>query len=149
MTEAGTSDDVVATLTRAYELLEDERAAERFGDLRQPLADLIDHHLGADRHGPIPALKAQPDPVLDEVFGRHGSSACCSCGDTGVRYDGVGADGHQWSGEQCCCQHHHCRCGACGGYPCEEVRYLLAVATAVLQASTMLPAAPAQRGAPA
>ncbi|MEU5476914.1 hypothetical protein [Streptomyces mirabilis] len=147
MTETSTPDDVVATLTRAYELLEDERSAKRFGALSEPLADLIGHHLGADRHGPIPTPTAEPDPNLDEVFGRPGSSACYSCGDTGVRYDGVGADGHQWSGEQCCCQHSHCGCGACGGYPCEEVQYLLAVATAVLQGSTVLPLVPAQSSA--
>ncbi|MFC8570784.1 phiSA1p31-related protein [Streptomyces sp. NPDC057245] len=134
MTDARTPDSAVATLTRAYELLEDEAATQHLGVLRQPLADLFAQHLSGDRHGPIPtAAPAEPDPTVDEALTRPGSGACYSCGDTGVRYEGVGADGHQWSTEQCCCQHEHCRCGACGGFPCEEVDAVVHLAAVLLR----------------
>lgn len=126
--------DATETLTRAYELLEDDPLGRHLGPLRQPLADLLGHHLAADRHGPIPLPETMPDPTLDEVFRRPDSGTCSSCGGTGVRYDGAGPEGHQWTDVECCCQHDHCRCGACGAYPCDEVQALLAVATAALDA---------------
>lgn len=57
-------------------------------------------------------------------------SNCHSCGGTGVRYLGVGANGHEWSDESCCCSHTHCACGACG-FPCELASYAVDVASAL------------------
>ncbi|MEU3399429.1 hypothetical protein [Streptomyces filamentosus] len=131
--------DATQTLTRAYELLEDDPLGQHLGPLRQPLADLLGHHLAANRHGPILPPETLPDPVLDEVFGRPSSSTCSSCGGTGVRYAGTGPEGHQWTDVECCCQHDHCRCGACGAYPCDEVQALLAVATAALDSCLAAP----------
>jgi hypothetical protein len=123
-----------ATMNRAYDLLEQEDTAPELGPLRQPLADLLAFHLSGDsRHGPLPAPVPTDgtDPDLDAAFNT--SRACHSCGDTGERYDGTGPDGHMWSGQQCCCQHEHCGCGACGGFPCDEVAYAVHLATVLLR----------------
>ncbi|MFJ4966012.1 hypothetical protein ACIP6P_26805 [Streptomyces sp. NPDC088729] len=124
-----------ATMNRAYVLLvEQDGTAPELGPLRHPLADLLAFHLSDEsRHGPLraPAPKDVADPALDPVFPTSG--ACYSCGDTGVRYDGTGPDGHMWTGEPCCCQHEHCACGACGGFPCDEVAYAVHLATVLLR----------------
>ncbi|MDW4918684.1 hypothetical protein [Streptomyces californicus] len=123
-----------ATMNRAYDLLEQDGTAPELGPLHQPLADLLAFHLSDDsRHGVLraPAPENAADPALDAVFRTTG--ACYSCGDTGVRYDGTGPDGHMWGGEQCCCQHEHCACGACGGFPCDEVDYVVHLATVLLR----------------
>lgn len=82
-----------------------------------PLADWLES-LATDEHGPT--VQDAPD------------NSCYSCGGTGEVYLGTGPDGHAWSGDPCCCSHEHCKCGACGGYPCEQVQYALAVARAIL-----------------
>lgn len=123
-----------ATMERAYDLLEQPGAAPELGVLRQPLADLFAFHLSYDsRHGPqrAPAPQDVADPALDAAFPTSGT--CCMCGNTGERYDGPGTDGPMWSGQECCCQHEHCRCGACGGFPCDEVAYVVHLATVLLR----------------
>ncbi|MFF2228734.1 hypothetical protein ACFVV7_36055 [Streptomyces globisporus] len=126
-----------ATMNRAYGLLEQDGTAPELGPLRRPMADLLAFHLSDDSgHGRLPAPLPQntqkaTDPALDAVLPPGGT--CYSCGDTGVRYDGTGPDGHMWSGEPCCCQHEHCACGACGGFPCDEVDYVVHLATVLLR----------------
>ncbi|MFI1226286.1 MULTISPECIES: hypothetical protein [Streptomyces] len=123
-----------ATMNRAYDLLEQDGTAPELGPLRQPLAGLLAFHLSEDSgHGPLRATEPQhaADPALDAIFPT--DRVCYSCGDTGVRYDGTGPEGHMWGGEQCCCQHEHCACGGCGGFPCEEVDYVVHLATVLLR----------------
>ncbi|MGW0868862.1 hypothetical protein ACWD3Z_00055 [Streptomyces sp. NPDC002740] len=47
------------------------------------------------------------------------------------RYDGTGPEGHMWSEQAHCCQHGHC---ACGGFACDEVAYVVHIATVLLHA---------------
>ncbi|MGW0670611.1 hypothetical protein [Streptomyces sp. NPDC002746] len=120
-----------ATMNRAHELLEQVGTAPELGALHQPLADLLAFHLSDDsRHGVLraPEPETVADPALDAVFRTTGT--CYSCGDSGVRHNGTGPDGHMWGGEQCCCQHEHCRCG---GFPCGEVDYVVHLATVLLR----------------
>lgn len=85
--------------------------------LARPVAYMLEGVIG-EEHGPAD----RPLP----------SSDCHSCGGTGNVYAAHG----EFTNQECCCDHAHCRCGTCDAFPCERVQQALAIARAVTAAGT-------------
>lgn len=118
MTDATTTiPHITRTLHHAAALL-DAQPTPIAPALSEALSGLLSQLAETD-HQPVPAYDA-PE-----------AGTCAACGGTGERYYGTGPDGHIWSGESCCCDHTHCGCGSCAGFPCELAQWALEVASAL------------------